>query len=160
MSVVSRNSHGEVEDFNMFQNDVIRQYKENSIHTTRPEDLTLMLYNGLIKFLMKADIAVRENNYEDVNYYLLRSQDIVNEFISTLDMKYDVSKGLVLMYDYIVRRLVEANMKKDKEIIAEIMGYSKELRDTWQAAMKIAKTEQANQCSQTNQPNQEIRTAK
>jgi flagellar protein FliS len=124
----------------MFQNDVSRQYKENSIYTMSPEELTLMLYNGLIKFLMKAEEAINEKKFDSASVNIIRAEDIINEFMITLDMKYDVSKGLMLMYDYMYRRLVEANLKKNCEMVVEVIEYAKELRDTWQAAMKIAKT--------------------
>ena len=125
----------------MFQNEITKQYKENTVHTMSPEDLTLMLYNGLIKFLMKAEGALSDKNNQSANDNLLRAQDIVNEFIATLDLKYEVSQPMLMMYDYMVRRLIEANVKKDTRIVGEIMGYAKELRDTWQAAMKIARAD-------------------
>lgn len=125
----------------MFQNDASKQYKENSLYTMSPEELTLMLYNGLIKFLMKAEEALIEKRIESANSNLIRAQDIVSEFIASLDMNYEVSTGLMLMYDYMSRRLREANVKKNVEMVNEVMEYAKELRDAWQAAMKIAKTD-------------------
>ena len=129
----------------MFQVDVSRQYKENSIYTMSPEELTLMLYNGLIKFLLKAQEALDEKRIEGANANLIRAQDIISEFIATLDMNYEVSGSLLMMYDYMKRRLTEANLKKDPEMVNEVMGYAKELRDTWQAAMKIAKRDSSYQ---------------
>lgn len=126
----------------MFQNDVSRQYKENSIYTMSPEELTLMLYNGLIKFLMKAETGLLEKNIEMSNTNLIRAQDIINEFIATLDMDYEVSKSMYLMYEYMNWRLIQANLKKDAEMVVEVMGYAKELRDSWQMSMKEAKCSQ------------------
>lgn len=54
-------------------------------------------------------------------------------------MKYEVSKQLGSVYDYMYRRLIEANMKKDKEILEEVLGMAKDLRDTWTKAMKLAR---------------------
>lgn len=115
------------------------QYKENSIKTSTPEELTLMLYNGLVKFLMQAQNAIEIKNIEKSNSSILRAQAIINEFQATLDMNYEVSEGLDSLYEYMNRRLIEANIKKDNSIVEEILGYSKELRDTWAQAMKIAK---------------------
>lgn len=123
----------------MLQNNGYNQYKENSINTATPEELTLMLYNGLVKFLMQAQNAIEVKNIEKSNNSIIRAQAIIKEFQSTLDMNYEVSKNLDSMYDYMYRRLVEANIKKDNSIIEEVLGYAKELRDTWATAMKLAK---------------------
>jgi flagellar protein FliS len=119
------------------------QYKENSIYTSSPEELTMMLYNGLVKFIMQAQVAIEKKDFEKANDSIIRAQEIVSEFQVTLDMKYPVSESLMLLYDYMYRRLIEANIKKNTEILGEILGYAKELRDTWGQAMKIAKTEGA-----------------
>ena len=123
----------------MVTNTGFNQYKESSIKTSTPEELTLMLYNGLVKFLMQAQNAIETNNIEKANNSILRAQAIIKEFQASLDMNYEVSEGLDSLYDYMYRRLIEANLKKDVSIIEEILGYSKELRDTWAQAMKIAK---------------------
>ncbi len=120
-------------------NNGYNQYKENSVYTATPEELTLMLYNGLVKFIMQAQGAIDEKNIERANNSIIRAQDIVREFQVTLDMKYEVSKQLGSVYDYMYRRLIEANMKKDKEILEEVLGMAKDLRDTWTKAMKLAR---------------------
>ena len=115
------------------------QYKENSVYTASPEELTLMLYNGLVKFIMKAQYAISKQDMQAAHDNIIKSQNIVHEFMATLDTKYEVSTGFLLMYDYMYRRLVEANVQKSTEILEEILGYAKELRDTWEQAMKLAK---------------------
>jgi len=123
----------------MALNKAYNQYKENSIFTSNPEDLTLMLYNGLIKFIMKAQQALDEKALDKTNNCIIRAQDIIIEFQATLDKKYDIAKSLDLIYDYMYRRLVEANISKDRGILEEVLNMAKELRDTWAEAMKIAK---------------------
>jgi len=120
-------------------NKAFSQYKENAVFTSSPEELTLMLYNGLVKFIMQAQKAIEENDIEKANSSIIRAQDIVNEFRMTLDMKYEVSKNLRLLYDYMYERLIKANIKKDNEILEEVLNMAKELRDTWAEAMKRAK---------------------
>ncbi len=115
------------------------QYKENSIFTASPEELTLMLYNGLVKFIMKAQYAISKKDMQAAHDNIIKSQNIIQEFISTLDKSYDVSTNLLLMYDYMFRRLIEANIQKSTDILSEVLGYAKELRDTWEQAMKLAK---------------------
>ncbi|MGI6776700.1 MAG: flagellar export chaperone FliS [Acetivibrionales bacterium] len=123
----------------MALNKSYNQYVKNSIYTSTPEELTLMLYNGLIKFIMQACVAIDEKGYDKASSSIIRAQDIINEFQSTLDKHYQVSERLALIYDYMYRRLVDANIKKDKVILEEVLGYAKELRNTWAEAMKIAK---------------------
>jgi flagellar protein FliS len=123
----------------MLTNNGYNQYKENSINTATPEELTLMLYNGLVKFIMQSQAAIDTHNPEKANSAIIRAQDIVIEFQSTLDMNYEVSKNLQLLYDYMYRRLVAANLKKDKDILEEVLEMAKGLRDTWAQAMKLAK---------------------
>ena len=123
----------------MMVNNGYNQYKENSVYTATPEELTLMLYNGLVKFIMLAQSAIDEKNIERANNSIIRAQDIVREFRVTLDMKYEVSKHLDSIYDYMYRRLIQANIKKDKDILEEVLAMAKDLRDTWTQAMKLSK---------------------
>ena len=127
----------------MALNNAYDQYKENSIYTASPEELTFMLYNGLVKFLMQAQMGMNEKNIEKTNNCIIKAQNIINEFRCTLDMKYDVSKQLDKIYEYMNSRLLDANLKKDVDIIEEVLGFARELRNTWEQAMKIAKSQTA-----------------
>ncbi len=123
----------------MIANKATEQYKENSIFTASPEELTLMLYNGLIKFIMQAQMAIDEKNIEKAHNCIVKAENIIGEFQLTLDKQYEVSNNLSLIYDYMNRRLLDASAKKDKEILSEVLGFAKDLRDTWAQAMKLAK---------------------
>lgn len=115
------------------------QYKENSIFTASPEELTLMLYNGLVKFIMRGIDSIEKKNIQDANTNIIKAQNIVSEFMNTLDMNYEVSGSLNSIYDYMLRRLIDANVTKDNEILDEVLGFAKVLRDTWEQAMKISR---------------------
>ena len=84
-------------------------------------------------------MAINDNNIEKASKSIIKAQDIISEFRCTLDMKYDISHQLELLYDYMYRRLLDANIKKDSAIVEEVLGFAKELRDTWEQAMKIAR---------------------
>lgn len=114
-------------------------YKQNSIFTASPEELTLMLYNGLIKFIMLSQKAIEDKDVQKAHESIIRAEDILLEFKSTLDMQYELSNGLALLYDYMLDRLFDANLKKDPDILAEVLHFAKDLRDTWAQAMKLAK---------------------
>lgn len=115
------------------------QYRENSIQTARPEELTLMLYNGLVKFIMRGLDAVQKNKLEEAHKSIIRAQDIIQEFMLTLDKKYTVSTSLELLYDYMYRRLIEGNMHKDTAILGEVLDMARQLRDIWEQAMRLVR---------------------
>lgn len=113
-------------------------YKTQQILTASPEQLTLMLYNGAIRFVRESMQALNEKKYEQAHNSNLRAQDIVKELMCTLDMQYEIAKNYYALYDYIVFRLIEANIKKDPAQLDEAKGLLTELRDTWGQAMKLA----------------------
>lgn len=123
-------------------NTAFQQYQSNTVNTASPQELTLMLYNGLIKFLNFSIQGIEEKSIEKANNYILRSQDIIEEFMRTLDMNYEISNGMFALYDYMNNRLIEANIKKDKTIVEEVRGFAEDMRDTWAQAMKLAKQAQ------------------
>lgn len=115
--------------------DPYMEYKRNSVMTASPEELVLMLYNGIIRFANEAKQAIDDKNVEKAHNSITRAQDIVLELMATLDMQYDISKNLYSIYDFISRRLIDANLKKDKKPLDEVISLITELRDTWGEAM-------------------------
>lgn len=114
-------------------------YQTNSINTASKAELTLMLYEGAIKFSNIGMTALEEGNKEKANNNIIKAQKIIAELRATLDFKYPVAKDFEVVYDYIYRRLVEANIKKDKEILKEATQYIREMRDTWKQVMDKTK---------------------
>ncbi|WP_105616941.1 flagellar export chaperone FliS [Vallitalea okinawensis] len=114
-------------------------YKNNSVLTASPEELTLMLYEGAIKFSNQAIVAIEQKDIQRTHNLIIRVEDIISELRVTLNKDYPIAEQLDQIYDYLLRRLTEANFKKDKEIIEEVNEHIRELRDTWKEAMKIAK---------------------
>lgn len=118
-------------------------YKNQQIMTASPEELTLMLYNGAIRFIAESMQALDRGNLEKANAANQRAQDIVREFMCTLDMQYEISQNYYKLYDYIEYRLMQGNIKKDKSQLEEAKNLLTELRDTWMQAMKLARGQQA-----------------
>jgi len=114
-------------------------YKQQQARTSSPGELTLMLYNGLVKFLKIGLQEMEDCDYEKVNSSLLRGQEILNELRMTLDMKYEIAKSMDALYEYMNRRIIESNLKKDEEILKEVIGFAEEFRDTWAHALKLVK---------------------
>ncbi len=118
-------------------NKAAMQYQRNAIQTASPAKLTLMLYDGAIKFANMAIEAIDKGDIEKVNNNIIKVQNIIVEFRSTLDMKYPVAKDFEVVYDYIYRRLVEANVKKDKAVLEDAPHHIKTMRETWKEVMRI-----------------------
>lgn len=118
-------------------NNAAKLYQQNSVQTASPAKLTLMLYDGAIKFCNIALEGIEEGDIEKAHNNIVKAEKIIVEFRATLDMKYPVAKDFDVVYDYVYRRLVEANMKKDKEILEEALGHIKTMRDTWKEVMRL-----------------------
>lgn len=114
-------------------------YKDNRILTASPAELTLMLYEGAIKFCNIAITAIEKEDIEKANLNIIKAQKIITELRVTLDFNYATANQFDIVYEYIHRRLVESNIKKDTEILEEALGYIREMRDTWKEVMKLAK---------------------
>ncbi len=115
---------------------VINAYQRNAILTATPPELTLMLYEGAIKFCNIGILAIEKNDYEKANTNIKKAQAIITELRVTLDRKYPVWEDFERVYDYIYRRLVEGNIHKDIEIIEDALKYIREMRDTWKEVMR------------------------
>lgn len=125
----------------MAMNNPYAKYKENSINIATPEELTLKLYDGSIKFAKLARMAMEEKNIQETNNNLSKSQNIIDELNFTLNMDYEVSEGLRSLYTFIKEQLVEANIQKDLKVLDEVLPIMESMRDTWKEAMEIIKKE-------------------
>jgi len=114
-------------------------YQNNKINTASPAELTLMLYEGAIKFCNIAVNAINENNMEKSNLNIIKTEKIITHLRATLDFKYPVAQDFENVYGYLYERLIEANIRKDKDILEEVLGYLRDMRDTWKEVMKLAK---------------------
>ena len=114
-------------------------YQKQKILTATPAELTLMLYEGAIKFLNVAIMGIEKSDMEKAHNNIQKAQRILDEFRATLDFKYPVAKEFDKVYEYIQYRLVWANVKKDIEIIEECLGHLRGMRDTWKEVMKTSK---------------------
>lgn len=113
------------------------QYQSSRILTASPAELTLMLYEGAVKFCNIAEAALEHNDVEKAHNNIQKVERIVDYLRQTLDMKYPVAQDFERIYVYISRRLVEANMRKDKDILAESAMHLRSVRDTWKEVMRI-----------------------
>lgn len=115
------------------------QYNNNKVLTASPAELTLMLYEGAIKFCNIAIVAIEGKDVVKAHTNIIKVQKIVDYLRQTLDMKYKVAEDFERIYVYLSRRLVEANTKKDKEILEEVNTHLRSVRDTWKEVMRVSR---------------------
>ena len=113
-------------------------YANSKVATATPAELTLMLYDGAIKFCNIAIMALEEKELEKAHNNIIKVENIISEFQITLNHKYPVAKDFDAVYKYLKERLVEANVKKDKEVLEEVLEHLRTMRDTWKEIMKVA----------------------
>lgn len=114
-------------------NNPYAQYQNSKILTASPAELTLMLYEGAIKFGNIAIAAMRQEkkDIEKAHTNIIKVQRIIEEFRSTLNWDYSVAQDFDNVYVYLLERLLQANMAKDPEIMEEVVGHLRTMRDTW-----------------------------
>ncbi|MFC0013588.1 MULTISPECIES: flagellar export chaperone FliS [Allobacillus] len=114
-------------------------YQQNSIQTASPGELTMMLYNGCLKFIRLAKKGIENENIEQKNVNIQKAQNIINELMVTLNPDVEISNQMRSLYDYMNHQLIQANIKNDVEILSEVEGLVSEFRDTWKEVLKLNK---------------------
>lgn len=112
-------------------------YANSKVMTASPAELVLMLYDGAIKFCNIAIMGIEENDIQKAHNNIIKVENIIMEFRATLDHKYPVAEDFERVYEYMIRRLHEANIKKDAEILQEILEHLRTMRDTWKEVMRL-----------------------
>jgi len=119
------------------QYDKSAQYLENKIMAAKPEELTYMLYEGIVKFIKKAIIYLESANVQEVNYNAQRAQAIIDELRATLDKSIAMSESLESLYEYMSFKLVEANLEKDETKFNEVLEIAENFKETWREAFGL-----------------------
>ncbi len=124
----------------MLANQGYAAYANNKIMTASPAELTLMLYEGAIKFANLSIAGIEEKDIQKAHTNIIKVERIIEEFQATLNHKYPVAKDFDNVYNYLLIRLKEANIKKDKEIMEEVLKHLRTMRDTWKEVMRTGRT--------------------
>ena len=120
-------------------NQAYAQYNRNKILTASPAELTLLLYDGAIKFCNVALLGLAQKDMEKVHINIIKAEDIIVEFQSTLNHRYPVAEDFDKIYKYIYELLVEANIKKDRELLDRALNELRGMRDMWKEVMAKTK---------------------
>lgn len=116
-----------------------KAYGNNKINTASPAELTLMLYEGAVKFCNIAVMALEKKDYETTNINIQKCRNIIVELTSTLNHKYPVAEDFERLYNYMFTLLVEANRTKDMEMLQRALDELRSIRDIWKEIMSKTK---------------------
>ena len=124
-------------------NGYTNQYLANTVLSASPEQLMLLLYDGAGRFLAQAIQAIRDGQIEQRTHGINRASAIVAEFAATLDRSQApaLADDLSALYGYMLRRMMQANLKNDAEPLVEVKGLLADLRATWAEAIEINRAE-------------------
>lgn len=117
-------------------------YQNNSVNTSTPGELTLMLYNGCLKFIEQAKRAMAEEKIEEKNTAIQKAQAIISELMITLDTTIPVAENMLVLYEFANSRLIDGNIKNDTALLDEASEIIKEFRDTWKQVIQINRQKQ------------------
>lgn len=117
-------------------------YQNNSVNTSTPGELTLMLYNGCLKFIQQAKRAMEENNIEEKNKSIQKAQAIISELMLTLDKSFPLAENMLVLYEFANSRLIDGNIKNDSAMFEEAAAIITEFRDTWKQVIQINRQKQ------------------
>lgn len=119
-------------------NSPYQKYQQSSLKTATPAQLVIMLYDGAIRFINQGIEGIESKRYDQANLYLCKAQAVINELTASLNYDYPIAKDLARIYEYMLYKLVQGNIRKNAEFCREIVGHLKELRETWKECFKMA----------------------
>lgn len=114
-------------------------YKQQSVMTMTPGQMLVVVFDELIKQLSLSRLAFEKNDIQGINRSLQKSQHILNELKLSLNFEYDISNNLNDIYNYFIRAIMNANIKKDSADLEDILQMVTELRDSFSEADKLAR---------------------
>ncbi len=123
----------------MIANQGYAAYANNKIMTASPGELTLMLYEGAIKFCNLAIEGIQNKDVEKAHNNIMKVERIIEEFQATLNHQYPVAKDFDNVYNYLMECLREANLKKDQTILEEVLKHLRTMRDVWKEVMHLSR---------------------
>ena len=123
----------------MAQRNAYAAYQNSKVLTASPAELTLMLYEGGIKFCNVAVASIEKGDVQAAHNNIMKAQRVLQELQASLDMKYPVAQDFDRIYIYLEQRMTEANLTKDPEIMEEVVKHLRSMRDTWKEVMRLNK---------------------
>ncbi len=118
-------------------------YRANQVQTATPLGLIVMLYEGAISFLDKAERSAGSGDWDKAQSMIRRAQDVVYELMGCLDMEKGgrIALDLFRLYEYMGYRLVQAQIRRDAGPLVEVRGHLSSLREAWVEAERKIRSE-------------------
>jgi flagellar protein FliS len=115
--------------------DAVATYQENSVSTQSRSRIVVLLYEGAIKFMKQAVLALEQQDHEAKGRYIIRAQDIINELNAVLNMEVggEIAKNLRSLYSFMNTYLSKANTERDTEMLNDVINIMEELNKGWKA---------------------------
>ncbi len=118
------------------ENNPIQHYKEQSVNTMTPNELLLLLYDELVKDLLRCGLALEKQEYELMEAAADKSIDIIRYLDDTLDDQYPISRELHRLYEYFTYQLTRVKIGRNKQVLDQVRPMIMDLRDTFRQADK------------------------
>lgn len=113
-----------------------QQYKEQSINTMTQGELLMLLYDELVKRLIRSELALKKEDFELFETSIVRCIDIIHYLDKTLDMKYPISQDLHRLYDYFSYMLNRVRFGRNSQVLEQVKPQIVDLRDTFRKAQE------------------------
>lgn len=127
------------------EHNAFQQYKEQTVSTMTPSELLLLLYDELVKHLVRCELALQQGDFEQLDASADRSMDIIQYLDDTLDRQYPIAGDLHRLYDYFGYQLGRVKIGRNKAVLGEIKPMVLELRDSFRTAEKNCAEQAAHQ---------------
>jgi flagellar protein FliS len=114
----------------------IESYRKTDVMTSDPKRLVIMCYEGAIDNLEMGKQRLLEKDYAGKSKAFLKAQDIITELLCSLDFEKggSIARNLEALYNYMLRRLIQASINKDSGAVDEVIGMLRELKSAWEKA--------------------------
>jgi flagellar protein FliS len=119
----------------MVLQDPYQSYRQNSVTTATPEELVVMTYKGLERYIRQGMMFIETGDLEGANNAILKAEDILDGLRGSLDMDIEMSYQLAGLYDFLKAGLIKANIKKDVSFLTEALPIVSGLREAWEQAL-------------------------
>lgn len=113
-------------------------YRDQDIDTSNSREIVGKLFGAASVSLRRAALEINNKHFEKANECILKSENIIGVLDKSLDMEFSISAQMHALYEYMLKRMIEANVKKDIKILDEIAGLISELRETWEEAFSLS----------------------
>jgi len=111
----------------------LSEYRKAEVNTSDRVKVISLLYDGAINFIKVARKRIELGDIAGKGLYIGKASSVVGELLSSLNMEEggEIAKNLSRLYDFVMDRLINANMKNDEKALDEAEKVLDVLRSAW-----------------------------